>query len=132
MSIHVGDRATYRGQSVVVMEPASFLGERRWKVTRTRVAPYLSFLLWNEAIAKESALSNITAPSFQVGDSVRVGIHPKAPVAVVDSIVTGLDRPFFSVTIPAEIRKTDAGTRWQQDAYEVTLGGELLRGTTES
>lgn len=132
MSVYMGDRATYQGASVVVMEPVSFLGENRWRVEK--MIPPTSILRvfsWGSAIACESDLSNVQSPSFQDGDSVRVGSHPKALVGTITAVIFS-DRPLYEVTIPSKIRISPEGIRWTRDEMVMTLGGEALRGISES
>ena len=132
MSVRIGDRATFRGQRVVIMEKAPFLGQRRWKVLRLRVSSRVPGPIgWYQAIAPESSLSQIEPPSFEEGDRVRIGTHPRAHWGTITELLGGGVRPRFRVRVPERVRTSKNGVKWIRTPFTMTLGGESLRGLSE-
>lgn len=125
MSVGIGDRATHRGQSIVVFAEASFLGERRWYV-RWREGE--AFTGWSSEIALESALSDLSTPSWEIGDTVRVGYAPYHRSGTVTDILSmGTGRPLYEVTFPDDPdRYNQDGLGFMQHVHSVVVGAEVL------
>lgn len=125
MSIRAGDRAVYRGESVIIMGPAPFLGEAQWSV-KIRDGSVRSG--WRGMTAAESALSLVTRPAWEIGDSVLVGFTPYRRRGTVTAITTEAGRIRYNVTFAEDGNrfKTEEGTRWIQDAHDVVVGAEYL------
>lgn len=124
MSVQVGDRATYRGESVIVFAPAPFLGEPRWMVRYRNGEARTG---WTHEVARESDLADRSRPSWEVGDSVRVGWTPYRRSATVTAVTTdAAGRALYTLTLPEKKERTPGGTRWLREAYEVTIGAEHI------
>ena len=125
MSVKIGDRATFMGESGLLMGEASFLNERRWHF---RYRNGKARTGWSTMIAEESALSNLTTPSWDVGDTVRVGFTPNRRKGSVTAIAQEAGRAIYTVTYPEDRNRfeTAEGTRWIQDAHDVVVGAEYL------
>ena len=124
MSVLIGDRATYRGETVVVIGPATFLDQRRWHV---RYRNGESFTGWSSEVAPESALADVSTPSFEVGDEVQVGFAPYRRKGTVSAIESGA-RTLYEVTFAEDDDRyeTEGGVRFIQHEHTVTVGAEFL------
>jgi len=124
MSVQIGDRASYRGESVIVIAPAPFLAEERWTVRYRNGEAHTG---WSREIAPASALTSRTRPTWEVGDSVRVGWTPFRESGTVTAVSTGDDgRARYTVTIPEDTERTPEGTRFVKEAYDLVLGAEHI------
>jgi len=127
MSVTIGDRATYMGETGIIVLAAPFLDEPRW-LFRYRNGKARTG--WSALIAAESALSDVTTPTWDVGDSVRVGFTPNRRKGTVTAITQEGGRAIYEVTFPAEDQKTEDGTKWIQEANTSLVGAEFL-GTNQ-
>jgi hypothetical protein len=112
MSVQKGDRGTYRGRPIIVLVETSFLKERRW-VVKSRDGSVRSG--WRQEVALESMITGVTTPSWEIGDSVKVGWHPHARKGTVSAIGTDeAGQILYTVDFPEDdTRETpERGTRW--------------------
>jgi hypothetical protein len=125
MSVRTGDRATYRGHSVIVNGPAPAIDGPRWDVLWKNGKASSG---WTHDIAEESALSGVTRPSWEIGAAVKVGFSPIRESGTIAGVTTddGGDL-VYSVTIPADDnRRTEEGVRWTRDAYTLEAKANVL------
>lgn len=123
MSVKIGDRATFKGEAGIITGEASFLDNRRWHFRyRNGKAP----TGWSTMVADESALTSVTTPTWEIGDSVRVGFTPIRKTGEVTAITTVGGRAIYEVTFPDKKQETDEGTRWLQDAHSSLVGAEFV------
>ena len=126
MSVKTGDRATFRGESGIVMGPAPFLGENRWFF---RYRNGEADTGWSMEIAPESGLSAVTTPTFTVGQSVKVGFAPPGRrKATVTAITQEGGRAIYEVEYPEDDQtyETEGGVHWIVDAHGGLVGAEFL------
>ena len=124
MSVQVGDRATYRGESVIVMAKAPHLGGDRWYL---RYRDGETITGWSMAVALGSDLADRTRPTWETGDSVRVGWTPYRRSGTVTAVGTfGDGRASYTVQVPQKTEETPGGTRFYHEAYDTVLGAEHI------
>lgn len=125
MSVRVGDRATYRGKSAIVISKAPALAGPRWVVYWKDGKAATG---WSYDKAPEASLEDVTRPTWEVGASVRIGYSPHRLSGTITAIETddAGDR-VFSVAISEDThRETPEGTRWTRDAHTMRVKANAL------
>jgi len=125
MSVRIGDRATYGGKSVIVVEKAPALVGPRWLVYWKNGKAASG---WSYSYAEESDLEGVTRKTWDVDDEVKVGYSPVRLSGTISAIETDEagDR-IFSVLIAADThRETPEGTRWTRDAHTMRVKANAL------
>lgn len=125
MSVKIGDRATYRGESGIIMGEASYLAERRWYFKYRNGEAESG---WTREIAPQSGLSAVTTPTFIVGQAVRVGFAPPGrEKATIAAVTQEGGRSIYEVLYPEDDQhETEEGTRYIIDAHSGLVGAEFL------
>jgi len=125
MSVRIGDRATYGGNSVIVIDKAPALVGPRWLVYWKNGKAASG---WSYSLAEESDLESVTRPTWEVGAAVKVGYSPHRISGTISAIETDeAGDKVFSVLVPTDTHKeTPEGTRWTRDAHTLRVKANAL------